>query len=166
MLPHARVEDRGSLEAWRIGPTTINKPFSSPAKLLARIRAILRRSGSAEAPAAAATSHRAWSGVDTAAEGCALRVCNRFADIEFGSCKALMRRAGEVVDQGAAGGKPYWARTVNLIPCPIRSLDMHVRRLLSTSGRCRQLRLQVKGPSEASSLSSLYRITQNSQGDD
>jgi DNA-binding response OmpR family regulator len=94
---------------------------------LARIRAILRRSGGADAPAAA--------GDFLSVQGLELDTAARVArcggvqldltDIEFGLLQALMRSAGEVV------AREQLAETVlgrKFHPFD-RSLDMHVSRL-------------------------------------
>src|SRR5580692_3766033 len=127
LLLTARGEDVDRIVGLEIGADDyLPKPFN-PRELLARIRAILRRSGSAEAPAAA--------GDFLTVQGLELDTAARVArcggvqldltDIEFGLLQALMRSAGEVV------AREQLAETVlgrKFHPFD-RSLDMHVSRL-------------------------------------
>src|ERR1700676_3603060 len=99
LLLTARGEDVDRIVGLEIGADDyLPKPFN-PRELLARIRAILRRSGSAEAPAAA--------GDFLTVQGLELDTAARVArcggvqldltGIEFGLLQALMRSPGEVV---------------------------------------------------------------------
>jgi two-component system response regulator CpxR len=127
LLLTARGEDVDRIVGLEIGADDyLPKPFN-PRELLARIRAILRRSGSTEAPATA--------GDFLTVQGLELDTAARVArcggvqldltDIEFGLLQALMRSAGEVV------AREQLAETVlgrKFHPFD-RSLDMHVCRL-------------------------------------
>ena len=127
LLLTARGEDVDRIVGLEIGADDyLPKPFN-PRELLARIRAILRRSGGADAPAAV--------GDFLSVPGLELDTAARVArcggvqldltDIEFGLLQALMRSAGEVVP------REQLAETVlgrKFHPFD-RSLDMHVSRL-------------------------------------
>jgi two-component system response regulator CpxR len=127
LLLTARGEDVDRIVGLEIGADDyLPKPFN-PRELLARIRAILRRSGSAEPPATAG-DFLAVQGLelDTAARlaRCGAVVLD-LTDIEFGLLQTLMRSAGEVVT------REQLAETVlgrKFHPFD-RSLDMHVSRL-------------------------------------
>jgi two-component system response regulator CpxR len=127
LLLTARGEDVDRIVGLEIGADDyLPKPFN-PRELLARIRAILRRSGNAEAPAAAGDFLTVQGlELDTAAR---VARCGAVAldltDIEFGLLHTLMRSAGEVVT------REQLAETVlgrKFHPFD-RSLDMHVSRL-------------------------------------
>src|SRR6202453_5360741 len=102
------------------------KPFN-PRELLARIRAILRRSGNVEAPAAAGDL-LIVSGLELDTAGRVAR-CNGalldLTDIEFGLLQTLMRSAGEVVAREQLA-EAVLGRKFHPFD---RSLDMHVSRL-------------------------------------
>ena len=137
LLLTARGDDVDRIVGLEIGADDyLPKPFN-PRELLARIRAILRRSGNAEPPAAAGDFLTVMGlELDTAARvarcGCALL---DLTDVEFGLLQALMRSAGEVV------AREQLAETVlgrKFHPFD-RSLDMHVSRLrhkLDAAGNC------------------------------
>jgi two-component system response regulator CpxR len=127
LLLTARGEDVDRIVGLEIGADDyLPKPFN-PRELLARIRAILRRSGRAEAPASAGDFLTVQGlELDTAARvaRCA-GVPLDLTDIEFGLLQTLMRSAGEVVT------REQLAETVlgrKFHPFD-RSLDMHVSRL-------------------------------------
>lgn len=127
LLLTARGEDVDRIVGLEIGADDyLPKPFN-PRELLARIRAVLRRSGSAEAPVVAGDFlSAAGLELDTAARvaRCKGAVLD-LTDIEFGLLQALMRSAGEVV------AREQLAETVlgrKFHPFD-RSLDMHVSRL-------------------------------------
>jgi DNA-binding response OmpR family regulator len=127
LLLTARGEDVDRIVGLEIGADDyLPKPFN-PRELLARIRAILRRSGTAEVPAGA--------GAFLTVQGLELDTAARVArcgemqldltDVEFELLQALMRSAGEVVT------REQLAETVlgrKFHPFD-RSLDMHVSRL-------------------------------------
>jgi len=123
----ARGDDVDRIVGLEIGADDyLPKPFN-PRELLARIRAIVRRSGKAETPAGAGDFLSVMGlEMDTAARiarsnGIALDL----TDVEFGLLQTLMRSAGEVVD------REQLAETVlgrKFHPFD-RSLDMHVSRL-------------------------------------
>jgi DNA-binding response OmpR family regulator len=127
LLLTARGEDVDRIVGLEIGADDyLPKPFN-PRELLARIRAILRRSGSAEAPTAA--------GDFLTVQGLELDTAARVArcggvqldltDIEFGLLQALMRSAGEVVAREQLA-ESVLGRKFHPFD---RSLDMHVSRL-------------------------------------
>jgi DNA-binding response OmpR family regulator len=127
LLLTARGEDVDRIVGLEIGADDyLPKPFN-PRELLARIRAILRRSGNVEAPAAAGDLLVVTGlELDTAAR---VARCNGvlldLTDIEFGLLQTLMRSAGEVVAREqlteAVLGRKFHPFD--------RSLDMHVSRL-------------------------------------
>lgn len=127
LLLTARGEDVDRIVGLEIGADDyLPKPFN-PRELLARIRAILRRSGKVEAPAAAgdllivADLELDIAGRVARCNGASLDL----TDIEFGLLQTLMRSAGEVV------GREQLAEAVlgrKFHPFD-RSLDMHVSRL-------------------------------------
>jgi two-component system response regulator CpxR len=127
LLLTARGEDVDRIVGLEIGADDyLPKPFN-PRELLARIRAILRRSGSAEVPAAARdflTVHGLE--LDTAAR---VARCGGvqldLTDIEFGLLQALMRSPGEVVAREQLA-EIVLGRKFHPFD---RSLDMHVSRL-------------------------------------
>jgi DNA-binding response OmpR family regulator len=102
------------------------KPFN-PRELLARIRAILRRSGNVEAPAATGDL-LIVTGLELDAAARVAR-CNGtlldLTDIEFGLLQTLMRSAGEVVAREQLA-EAVLGRKFHPFD---RSLDMHVSRL-------------------------------------
>jgi DNA-binding response OmpR family regulator len=127
LLLTARGEDVDRIVGLEIGADDyLPKPFN-PRELLARIRAILRRSGKAEAPAVAGTFLTVIGlEMDTAARvaRCGETVLD-LTDVEFELLQTLMRSAGEVV------AREQLAETVlgrKFHPFD-RSLDMHVSRL-------------------------------------
>src|SRR6204780_4893979 len=98
LLLTARGEDVDRIVGLEIGADDyLPKPFN-PRELLARIRAILRRSGSTEAQAAGDFLTVHGLELDTAAR---VARCGGvqldLTDIEFGLLQALMRSPGEVV---------------------------------------------------------------------
>src|SRR6201996_7503657 len=137
LLLTARGEDVDRIVGLEIGADDyLPKPFN-PRELLARIRAILRRSGNAEAPAAAGDLLIVTGlELDTAARvaRCGGALLD-LTDVEFGLLQTLMRSAGEVV------AREQLAETVlgrKFHPFD-RSLDMHVSRLrhkLDGAGNC------------------------------
>jgi two-component system response regulator CpxR len=127
LLLTARGEDVDRIVGLEIGADDyLPKPFN-PRELLARIRAVLRRSGNAEAPVVAGDFLTVMGlELDTAAR---VARCNGvlldLTDVEFGLLQTLMRSAGEVVT------REQLAETVlgrKFHPFD-RSLDMHVSRL-------------------------------------
>ena len=127
LLLTARGEEVDRIVGLEIGADDyLPKPFN-PRELLARIRAILRRSGKAESPVAAGDFLTvAGMELDTAARvaRCDETVLD-LTDVEFGLLQTLMRFAGEVVT------REQLAETVlgrKFHPFD-RSLDMHVSRL-------------------------------------
>ena len=132
LLLTARGDDVDRIVGLEIGADDyLPKPFN-PRELLARIRAILRRSGKAETPAGAGDFLTVMGlEMDTAARiarsnGVALDL----TDVEFGLLQTLMRSAGEVV------AREQLAETVlgrKFHPFD-RSLDMHVSRLRKKLG--------------------------------
>ena len=127
LLLTARGDDVDRIVGLEIGADDyLPKPFN-PRELLARIRAILRRSGKAESPVTAGNFLTVMGlELDTTARvarcgGATLDL----TDVEFGLLEALMRSAGEVVS------RERLAETVlgrKFHPFD-RSLDMHVSRL-------------------------------------
>src|ERR1700688_3046670 len=99
LLLTARGEDVDRIVGLEIGADDyLPKPFN-PRELLARIRAILRRSGGVETPATAGDFLTVMGlELDTAARvaRCGGAVLD-LTDVEFGLLQALMRSAGEVV---------------------------------------------------------------------
>jgi DNA-binding response OmpR family regulator len=127
LLLTARGEDVDRIVGLEIGADDyLPKPFN-PRELLARIRAILRRSTKAETPATA-PSQLSTHGLelDTAARVARCgQVTLELTGVEFELLEALMRSAGEVVS------RDQLAETVlgrKFHPFD-RSLDMHVSRL-------------------------------------
>ena len=127
LLLTARGEDVDRIVGLEIGADDyLPKPFN-PRELLARMRAVLRRSGKVEAPVTPGDFLSvAGLELDTAAR---VARCNGavldLTDIEFGLLQALMRTPGEVVP------REQLAETVlsrKFHPFD-RSLDMHVSRL-------------------------------------
>jgi DNA-binding response OmpR family regulator len=127
LLLTARGEDVDRIVGLEIGADDyLPKPFN-PRELLARIRAILRRSNAAETPAAAANFLIVMGlELDTTAR---LARCNGvlldLTDIEFGLLQTLMRSAGEVVSREQLA-ESVLGRKFHPFD---RSLDMHVSRL-------------------------------------
>jgi two-component system response regulator CpxR len=127
LLLTARGEDVDRIVGLEIGADDyLPKPFN-PRELLARIRAILRRSGNVEAPAAAGDLLIVTGlELDTAAR---VARCNGtlldLTDIEFGLLQTLMRSAGEVVAREQLA-EAVLGRKFHPFD---RSLDMHVSRL-------------------------------------
>src|ERR1700677_4660769 len=127
LLLTARGDDVDRIVGLEIGADDyLPKPFN-PRELLARIRAILRRSGNVEAPATAGDL-LVVTGLELDTAGRVAR-CNGIlldlTDIEFGLLQTLMRSAGEVV------AREQLTETVlgrKFHPFD-RSLDMHVSRL-------------------------------------
>src|SRR5277367_6402017 len=126
LLLTARGDDVDRIVGLEIGADDyLPKPFN-PRELLARIRAILRRSGKAETTGAGDFLTVMGLEMDTAAritrcDG----VVRDLTDVEFGLLQTLMRSPGEVVD------REHLAETVlgrKFHPFD-RSLDMHVSRL-------------------------------------
>ncbi len=127
LLLTARGEDVDRIVGLEIGADDyLPKPFN-PRELLARIRAVLRRSGGAEAPAIAGDFLTATGlELDTAARvaRCGGKVLD-LTDVEFGLLQTLMRSAGEVVAREQLA-EVVLGRKLNPFD---RSLDMHVSRL-------------------------------------
>jgi DNA-binding response OmpR family regulator len=127
LLLTARGEDVDRIVGLEIGADDyLPKPFN-PRELLARIRAILRRSGSTDAPAVAGGFVTAMGlELDTAAR---VARCNGIlldlTDVEFGLLQALMRSAGEVVTREQLA-EVVLGRKFHPFD---RSLDMHISRL-------------------------------------
>jgi DNA-binding response OmpR family regulator len=127
LLLTARGEDVDRIVGLEIGADDyLPKPFNAR-ELLARIRAILRRSGNAEAPPIAGDFLEVMGlEMDTAARVARCRgTVLELTDVEFGLLQTLMRSAGEVV------AREQLAETVlgrKFHPFD-RSLDMHVSRL-------------------------------------
>jgi two-component system response regulator CpxR len=127
LLLTARGEDVDRIVGLEIGADDyLAKPFN-PRELLARIRAILRRSGSAEAAAVGGDFlNVAGLELDTAAR---VARCNGtlldLTDVEFGLLQTLMRSAGEVVAREQLA-EAVLGRKFHPFD---RSLDMHVSRL-------------------------------------
>jgi DNA-binding response OmpR family regulator len=127
LLLTARGDDVDRIVGLEIGADDyLPKPFN-PRELLARIRAILRRSGKAETPAGAGDFLTVMGlEMDTAARIARSNgVPLDLTDVEFGLLQTLMRSAGEVV------AREQLAETVlgrKFHPFD-RSLDMHVSRL-------------------------------------
>jgi DNA-binding response OmpR family regulator len=142
LLLTARGEDVDRIVGLEIGADDyLPKPFN-PRELLARIRAILRRSGGPETPATAGDFLTVMGlELDTAARvaRCGGEVLD-LTDVEFGLLQALMRSAGEVVareqlSEGVLGRKFH----------PFdRSLDMHVSRLRHKLDQARNFGDRVK----------------------
>jgi DNA-binding response OmpR family regulator len=126
LLLTARGDDVDRIVGLEIGADDyLPKPFN-PRELLARIRAILRRSGKAETNGAGDFLTVMGLEMDTAARvtRCHGTVLD-LTDVEFGLLQTLMRSAGEVV------AREQLAETVlgrKFHPFD-RSLDMHVSRL-------------------------------------
>jgi len=127
LLLTARGEDVDRIVGLEIGADDyLPKPFN-PRELLARIRAILRRSGKAEAPAVAGTFLTVIGlEMDTAARvaRCGETVLD-LTDVEFELLQTLMRSAGEVVAREQLA-EAVLGRKFHPFD---RSLDMHVSRL-------------------------------------
>ena len=127
LLLTARGEDVDRIVGLEIGADDyLPKPFN-PRELLARIRAVLRRRGNAEAPALAGNFLTVMGlELDTAARVARCGgVLLDLTDVEFGLLQTLMRSAGEVV------AREQLTETVlgrKFHPFD-RSLDMHVSRL-------------------------------------
>jgi DNA-binding response OmpR family regulator len=126
LLLTARGEDIDRIVGLEIGADDyLPKPFN-PRELLARIRAILRRSTNAETPVVAGFLCVMGLELDTAAR---VARCNGAAldltDVEFGLLQALMRSAGEVVTREQLA-EAVLGRKFHPFD---RSLDMHVSRL-------------------------------------
>jgi DNA-binding response OmpR family regulator len=127
LLLTARGEDVDRIVGLEIGADDYLPKPSNARELLARIRAILRRSGNAEAaPVAGDFLEVIGLEMDTAARvaRCGGTVLE-LTDVEFGLLQTLMRSAGEVV------AREQLAETVlgrKFHPFD-RSLDMHVSRL-------------------------------------
>ena len=138
LLLTARGEDVDRIVGLEIGADDyLPKPFN-PRELLARIRAILRRSGNVEAPAAAGDLLIVTGlELDTAAR---VARCNGtlldLTDIEFGLLQTLMRSAGEVVAREQLA-EAVLGRKFHPFD---RSLDMHVSRLRHKLDARRQFR--------------------------
>jgi DNA-binding response OmpR family regulator len=127
LLLTARGDDVDRIVGLEIGADDyLPKPFN-PRELLARIRAILRRSGKADTPPGAGDFLIVMGlEMDTAARIARCHgVVLDLTDVEFGLLQTLMRSAGEVV------AREQLAETVlgrKFHPFD-RSLDMHVSRL-------------------------------------
>jgi DNA-binding response OmpR family regulator len=126
LLLTARGDDVDRIVGLEIGADDyLPKPFN-PRELLARIRAILRRSGKAEVTGAGDFLTVMGLEMDTAARVTRCHgVLLDLTDVEFGLLQTLMRSAGEVV------AREQLAETVlgrKFHPFD-RSLDMHVSRL-------------------------------------
>jgi two-component system response regulator CpxR len=127
LLLTARGEDVDRIVGLEIGADDyLPKPFN-PRELLARIRAILRRSGNTEAPVAAGDFLTVMGlELDTAAR---VARCNGalldLTDVEFGLLQMFMRSAGEVVTREQLA-EVVLGRKFHPFD---RSLDMHVSRL-------------------------------------
>jgi DNA-binding response OmpR family regulator len=126
LLLTARGDDVDRIVGLEIGADDyLPKPFN-PRELLARIRAIVRRSGKAEATGAGDFLTVMGLDMDTAARVARCHgVVLDLTDVEFGLLQTLMRSAGEVV------AREQLTETVlgrKFHPFD-RSLDMHVSRL-------------------------------------
>jgi DNA-binding response OmpR family regulator len=127
LLLTARGEDVDRIVGLEIGADDyLPKPFN-PRELLARIRAILRRSGNTEAPVVAGGFLTVMGlELDTAAR---VARCNGalldLTDVEFGLLQTLMRSAGEVVTRDQLA-EAVLGRKFHPFD---RSLDMHISRL-------------------------------------
>jgi DNA-binding response OmpR family regulator len=126
LLLTARGDDVDRIVGLEIGADDyLPKPFN-PRELLARIRAIVRRSGKAEATGAGDFLTVMGLEMDTAARVARCHgVALDLTDVEFGLLQTLMRSAGEVV------AREQLTETVlgrKFHPFD-RSLDMHVSRL-------------------------------------
>ena len=127
LLLTARGEDVDRIVGLEIGADDyLPKPFN-PRELLARIRAILRRSGSPETPVLA-SGFVTVMGLELDPTARVAR-CNGalldLTDIEFGLLQTLMRSAGEVVTREQLA-ESVLGRKFHPFD---RSLDMHVSRL-------------------------------------
>src|ERR1700685_2645636 len=127
LLLTARGEDVALILGLDIGADDHLPKPSNPRELLARIRAILRRSGNVEAPATAGDL-LVVTGLELDTAGRVAR-CNGIlldlTDIEFGLLQTLMRSAGEVVAREQLA-EAVLGRKFHPFD---RSLDMHVSRL-------------------------------------
>ena len=126
LLLTARGEDVDRIVGLEIGADDyLPKPFN-PRELLARIRAILRRSGNAGAPVAGNFLAVIGLEMDTAARvaRCGETVLD-LTDVEFELLQTLMRSAGEVVAREQLA-EAVLGRKFHPFD---RSLDMHVSRL-------------------------------------
>src|ERR1700723_1206396 len=126
LLLTARGEDVDRIVGLEIGADDyLPKPFN-PRELLARIRAILRRSGKAEPTGAGDYLTAMGLEMDTAAR---IARCHGVAldltDVEFGLLQTLIRYAGEVVTREQLS-ETVLGRKFHPFD---RSLDMHVSRL-------------------------------------
>jgi two-component system response regulator CpxR len=127
LLLTARGDDVDRIVGLEIGADDyLPKPFN-PRELLARIRAILRRSGNNDAPAVAAGFLTVMGlELDTTAR---VARCNGtlldLTDVEFGLLQTLMRSAGEVVTREQLA-EAVLGRKFHPFD---RSLDMHISRL-------------------------------------
>jgi DNA-binding response OmpR family regulator len=127
LLLTARGEDVDRIVGLEIGADDyLPKPFN-PRELLARIRAVLRRRGNAEAPALAGNFLTVMGlELDTAARVARCGgVLLDLTDVEFGLLQTLMRSAGEVVAREQLA-EAVLGRKFHPFD---RSLDMHVSRL-------------------------------------
>jgi DNA-binding response OmpR family regulator len=163
LLLTARGEDVDRIVGLEIGADDyLPKPFN-PRELLARIRAILRRSGNAEAPVAAGDFLTVMGlELDTAAR---VARCNGalldLTDVEFGLLQTLMRSAGEVVAREQLA-EVVLGRKFHPFD---RSLDMHVSRLRHKLD-WRTISAIGSRPSAALAISSRCRLNANSQESD
>jgi DNA-binding response OmpR family regulator len=126
LLLTARGDDIDRIVGLEIGADDyLPKPFN-PRELLARIRAILRRSGKAEPTGAGDYLTAMGLEIDTAAR---IARCHGVAldltDVEFGLLQTLIRYAGEVVTREQLS-ETVLGRKFHPFD---RSLDMHVSRL-------------------------------------
>ncbi len=130
LLLTARGEDVDRIVGLEIGADDyLPKPFN-PRELLARIRAVLRRSGASETTQAEspAPEYLEVMGLELDASARTVRCAGTpldLTDVEFTLLQTLMRSAGEVVD------REHLAEVVlqrKFHPFD-RSLDMHVSRL-------------------------------------
>jgi DNA-binding response OmpR family regulator len=127
LLLTARGDDVDRIVGLEIGADDyLPKPFN-PRELLARIRAILRRSGSTDTPAPAG-NFLTVMGIELDTTARVVRchdVVLDLTDVEFGLLQALMRSAGEVVTREQLA-EAVLGRKFHPFD---RSLDMHVSRL-------------------------------------
>jgi DNA-binding response OmpR family regulator len=128
LLLTARGEDIDRIVGLEIGADDyLPKPFN-PRELLARIRAILRRSGQTEAPQPESGEYLEVMGLELDASARTARCAETtldLTDVEFTLLQTLMRSPGEVVD------REHLTEVVlqrKFHPFD-RSLDMHVSRL-------------------------------------
>lgn len=126
LLLTARGDDVDRIVGLEIGADDyLPKPFN-PRELLARMRAILRRSGTAEPVSSSTTLRIDDLELDPGARTVLTKGKNvELTDVEFSLLEALMRSPGKVVSREELAERAL-GRSLNPFD---RSLDMHVSRL-------------------------------------